>query len=648
MTSPGKSEPLHPFLSGAWPWAILFIVSVLPYVGVLRNDFAYAYDDKAQILDNPCVHNIHLLGQTLTRPIWQILGAQPLAGYYRPVSTIAFLICYQLFGARAAGFHLLSLLLNAGVVLLLFGVAARLFTDRRAALAAATIYALLPVHVEVVAWISASMDLEMTLFYLLAFWCFLSLEDRNGARAFWMSAGMSVSYACALLSKEPAVTLPVLATLYEHFYRCDRAQTFWRQKLQRYGPMWLVCAGYALVRVKIFGEFAHPPGLHPLSLPHMFLSALALVGEYFGLLLLPIRLSALYVFQASTGIDGGVLIGAFIVLVSAVIFAILWKHMRPVSFPILWFFMTLAPVLDARWMGQYVLADRYLYLPSAGFCLLAGWAGVALWQMAERGSALRTAMTAAACLVAALCVLRISTRVLDWQNDITILSQASAMARGDYRIHDGMAQAYWLRGDASDAEREWRQTLQLDPTNAAALASLGAICAQEKRFDQAIPLLERSLALNPNNANAHLDLGAAYAETGKVDSAEEQFRAAIALSPMNFNAHNLLGKLYFDSQRFAEAAYQFHQSLGCEPNLAAYDHLGYISMQRHDYNQAEDDFRRALIMNSADSHAHYNLGLIYAATHRTDEAREELRAALAADPQNPEILSALEKLGTNH
>jgi Flp pilus assembly protein TadD len=131
---------------------------------------------------------------------------------------------------------------------------------------------------------------------------------------------------------------------------------------------------------------------------------------------------------------------------------------------------------------------------------------------------------------------------------------------------------------------------------------------------------------------------------GKMDRAEEQFRAAVLLFPLDFNAHNLLGKLYFDSHRPAEAEQQFRQSLQCEPNLAAYDHLGYIYMQWGDRDRAEKAFKAALALKSTDSRAHFNLGLIYAATGRTPQAVEELHAALAADPNNPEILSALEKL----
>ena len=253
------------------------------------------------------------------------------------------------------------------------------------------------------------------------------------------------------------------------------------QKLLRYAPLWLVCLGYALVRVRIFGQFAHPPGLHPLSLPQVLFSALALIAGYFTLLFWPIHLSALYEFHASTRLDGHVLAGGLAVIVSAIAFGFLWKRARPASFAILWLFITLAPVLDARWMGVYVMADRYLYLPSVGFCLVAGWGCAAVWRAASRrGRGWRTwrwrraawwrrfvwSASARACWIG--------------ESDVTIFRQALTTAPDDYRIHDGLGQAYWIRGDADDARREWLETLRLEPDSIQTLDSLGALYAQEQ------------------------------------------------------------------------------------------------------------------------------------------------------------------------
>ena len=187
--------------------AFLLFLALLPYAGILHNDFTYIYDDKAQILDNPYVHTFGHLREVFTTPVWSFADAHGMTNYYRPVMTFGFLICYQIFGPLAFGFHLASLLLHAAVVMMLYLFAERLFRHRGAAFAVAGLFALHPVHVESVAWISAVTDLEVTFFYLLAFWCFLQVDNPRFGHGLLMHAAMGVCFLLALLSKEQALTL---------------------------------------------------------------------------------------------------------------------------------------------------------------------------------------------------------------------------------------------------------------------------------------------------------------------------------------------------------------------------------------------------------------------------------------------------------
>jgi Flp pilus assembly protein TadD/4-amino-4-deoxy-L-arabinose transferase-like glycosyltransferase len=645
---PGSAESARrgPSLERVWPVVVLLLLAILPYAGMLRNDFTYAYDDKAQIIDNPYAHSFEHWKDVLTTNVWSHKGARGKTNYYRPMMTLGFALCYWIFGPSAYGFHLVSLLIHAAVVLMLFFVAGRLLRNRTAGFLAAGLFALHPIHVESLAWISAVTDIEVTLFYLLTFWCFLRMERLSTARQLGMQGAMAASFVLALLSKEQALTLPFLALIYEHFYREDRSGTTPAQKVLRYAPLWLLSIAYLYFRVRVLGQVARSTALHPLTPYQTVLSALALVGQYISKLVWPGRLSAFYIFHASKHLlDVGVVAGAVGLLMCAVVFGVLWKNARPASFGLLWLFVTLAPVLNAWWMGAYVFTERYLYLPSVGFCFVVGWAGAALWARVRKGRPFgRTALLAAACAIAALCALRIVTRIPVWRDDVTLLSDAAAAEPQDYRLREGLGLAYWIRGNSAAAEREWRVALRLEPKDAQILYELGVVYAEQRRFDDARVLLESSVQMDPEDSDAHLNLGAVYAETGNTDLAEKQFRAAIALTPLNFNSHNVLGKLYFDSGRLNEAEQQFRQSLECEPNLAALDYLGYIYQRQGDSVRAEKAFRAALALNGADSHAHYNLGLIYAAAGRTAQAAQELQAALAADPGNPDIQSTLEKL----
>jgi tetratricopeptide (TPR) repeat protein len=662
---------------------VLILFAVLPYANALLNDFAYVYDDKAQILDNPYVHSFRYLRQIFATPVWSYAGAQAFTGYYRPMMTFGFLVCYRLFGPLAYGFHLANVLLHAAAVCLLYLVTLRLFRDRLLALVAAGLFALHPIHTEPVAWISGVTELEVTFFYLLTFWLFLwvaapagpppggrgirQLTEKvasNGSgpacagrpqgsrRRPWAQAAMLTSFVLTILSKEQAVTLPLLAAIYEHFYRKDRAETTWAQKLSRYGALWLITVGYAVVRLRFLGAFARPKAFHQLTWFQTTLSAVSLVGQYLWKLLWPVDLMAFHAYQRGLTLsDPHVLAGLAALVLCIVAFILFWKRARAVSFGVAWFLVTLAPVLNARWMGLYVFSERYLYLPSVGFCWVVAWAGTALWQRASRLPAQagrraleRGAMIFGSGLLVALCAVRIFTRNRDWRDDVTLLSRTLAVEPKEARLHDGLGLAYWLRGEPEAAEAEWRAALRLDPSNSSTLNYLGMAYARNQRLGEAAKLFQAAISLEPSFARPHLNLGATYAQMGRMEDAERQLRAAVVLTPLDFEAHNLLGKLCFDSGRLREAEEQFRQSLDVEPNVAAYDYLGDIYLRAGARGQAKLAFEAALVLNASDSHAHFNLGLIYAAAGQNAEALRELRKALEADPGSPEVLSALQRL----
>jgi len=159
---------------------------------------------------------------------------------------------------------------------------------------------------------------------------------------------------------------------------------------------------------------------------------------------------------------------------------------------------------------------------------------------------------------------------------------------------------------------------------------------------------KQSLELEPASADAHLNVGAAYAEQNSMGLAEAEFRTAVSLSPLNIQAHNVLGKLYFDAGRPREAEAQFLESAEIEPNVAAFDHLGYIFGRSGDARRAEWAFLAALSVNASDSRAHFGLGAIYAASGRYSEAIREYQAGLKTEPDEPEALAALRKLSSQH
>src|SRR5438132_9253553 len=198
---------------------ILILLASLPYLNALANSFVY--DDRQQILENPYVHSFRYLGRVFGSNVWSFQGAQGVSNYYRPLMTLAYLLCYKTFGQLAFGFHLMSLVLHVAIVLLVFLVTERLFADRVLVLIAAGLFALHPIHTESVAWVAGITDLELSFFFLLTLLLYLRLTDTNTGSEnvpSWLSYVLMVlAYCLALLSKEQALVLPALAVVYEHF-----------------------------------------------------------------------------------------------------------------------------------------------------------------------------------------------------------------------------------------------------------------------------------------------------------------------------------------------------------------------------------------------------------------------------------------------
>jgi len=624
--------------------AFLAVLAALPYLNTLHNLFVY--DDTNQVVNNPYLQNFHHLKEIFTTPVWSFLGGDYSHNYYRPLMSFGYLLCRQFLGPRALAFHLVNLVLNLLVVLLLFLVTWRMFNDRTLAFVAAGLFAVHPIHSEPVAWIAAITDIELALFYLLTFWFFLGLSKVSGRRLILGELSMAVSFALALLAKEPAVTLVVLATLYEHSCREDRKETSVRTKLSRYGPLWLMLLAYLIVRTHFVGGLVRRSQFPDMGPDAVIFSALALAGRYVWKLFWPAKLCAFYVFHMSTSpSDPRVVGGAVALMVLAFLFVFFWNRVRLVSFGLLFFFLNLAPVLNAPWMAANVFTERYLYLPSVGFCWVLGWAGTTLWRAATRHRARwRGIVVVSALAIAALCTLRIIRRNRDWHDDETFYKATLALQPDAYIIHINLAAIYLDRDDFKNAEQELREADKVAPDYPLILNNFGLLNLKLKRYDAALGYLIRSIMKNPNEPLPHLYLAQVYEQTGKADYAEKEYRTAINLSPLSQRAYQGFGEFYFDQGRVLEAERQFQESLRAAKTLSAYWGLGLVYWREGRYAEAEHAFQEAEALVPSSGRTHIMLGLLYTDTKRNREALRELRTGLKSEPTNPQALEALRKL----
>jgi tetratricopeptide (TPR) repeat protein len=544
---------------------------------------------------------------------------------------------------------LVSLLLHVLVVCLVFVLTARLTGDRVCAFVAGALFALHPVHTESVAWIAAVTDLEVTFFYLLTFGIFLAVARPGGRRSEPLVAAMGVTFLLALFSKEQAMTLPALATVYEHFFREDRSETSTSQKLGRYGVLWLVGVAYVLFRIHFLGGLAPEEKFRQVTPQQIVLSAIALVAQYVWKLLWPVRLCAFYVFHPSTSpLDLRVFAGLLALLAFAALFFVCWRsrerNVRFLSFAILWFFATLAPILNAHWVGENVFTERYLYLPSVGVAWLVGLGASKLWSRAGPRPAERRALVLAGFTLGGLFAARIVIRNRDWNNDKVLFTRTLDLSPDAYGVLNSLGIVYWDEGDLDKAESAWRRVLAANPDDPGALINLGLVASQRHQYAEAKGFFQRAMELKPNLEEPHLSLGDTYLKMGLRGPAELQLRAAVAISPSDTRARNRLGRLLFETGRPHEAEEQFRASVRSKPSALAYDFLGLLNIRRGAVGEAVRDFRAALSLEEFDSNAHFGLGDIYRLAGRKAEALSQYQAGLVKDPTNARALAAVQEL----
>ena len=419
--------------------------------------------------------------------------------------------------------------------------------------------------------------------------------------------------------------------------------------------MWVVAALYVGFRHFVLGGFAPSVARPELTWWHIVLSAIALVGGYLQKLVWPLHLSAFYVFHESQHwTDGRVLAGIAGLLICMNVFAWLWQRARIASFAFIWMGATIAPVLNARWMPAGVFAERYLYLPSMGFCWLVGWAAVWAWQAppepedvdpaAARTPAWKRIVPAALALLAIFYGIRTIRRNREWRSQEALFRRTLDEQPDAQLIRSDLGVIFWDRGDTVSAEREWLRALGPGHPYAPTLNNLGLLRSGQKRYAEAIALFQQAMALRPNYMDPYKNLANTYAEMGRGADADDQFQKAVKLDPLSSSGRNAYGHFLVDQHRPAEAETQFRLSAEADPNGEASENLGDILAAKGDLQGARKAYETAVSLNSFDSHARFGLAAVNEREHRVAEAIRDYRAGLETDPTNAEAVAAMQRL----
>lgn len=591
----------------------LFLVlaaTVLAYTNSLSG--AFVFDDTKQIVGNPALRSWGNILRAFTSDVWSFqrgtLTKDIPPPYYRPLFTAYLTLNYKLFGLWEPGWHLMNLLVHCGATVAVFFLIKRLSGDHLIATLAALIFGLHPAHVESVSWISGIPDPLAALFYVPSLIWYVRFRTDGDKKFLFASV---IAYGLSALCKETPLALPLVLIVWE------LTRTKARQSLSARGreiivqmiPFAVVAAVYLAVRFSVLGRISWkhpfmaqvPDSAIWMTVPYVFVS-------YLRHLVAPFYLSLIYGTSfINSATDPRFLLPLALIAALAVL---LWTYRKRLTGRV-WTALALIvapllPVLNLKvFHYEYIIQDRYLYLPSIGFCYLIA---IALSRLSQKRKQLATALA------------------------LIIIVAFGAGTLAQNRVwHDSVSL--------------WRRAVYYSPDSWSTHYNLGLAYLNLKQSQAAVNELTEARRLNPHEPTILNNLGLAHDAAGDSLGAIEIVKEALKLDPTLIEAHNNLGAFLFERKQFNDARLEFSEVLAHDPSsISARFNLARTLAALDEHAPAIREFQALLAADPSDVAARYELAASYAAMERKPEAIAEYTRALQMDTDPKRVEEMRKKL----
>ncbi len=587
------------FISDLPAMAVLIVVGFVVYSGTFGNSFVW--DDEILVVGNSAVKSPAAIPWLFTTGLFPGMEGN----FYRPLQALSYAADYRCWELNPFGYHLSNLLLHIVNSILVLRVLALAGVRRRLSFLAALIFLVHPIQTEAVAYISGRADLLAAFFVLLSLFFFLAEKEKSGSPAaagatrrgfLFLSAGC---YLLALFSKEASLVLPLLVFLVAAAGSRGRGEALGKAAAPSfsgyYAALCTIALLYLTVRYAVLRNGALPLTSNPYPFYQRFLTGWKVLFLYIKVFLLPVGLRMERVISPSLSLFSPLIVLPAILLSGAVIVVFRSRRRYPlVFFGTAWFGICLLPYMN--WFPLNAeMAEHWLYLPSAGFCLLLAVAA----QPFPDGRRARSGRGLAASVFMLAALIFFSTltirRNLDWKDNPTIYRATARNSPRSPRARYNLGNVYLAEGRPAAAEREYRESLRLKPWDLQCRRNLGAAFLRLQRIPEAVREYEAAVSLDPGNPVSLSLLGAAYGLAGRLEEALRVLERSIDLNPRYPQAYNNLGSVLVRLGRFDEAGKAYGKALEMQPGMvdAAFN-LGVVCYRQGRFPEADLLMREVL------------------------------------------------------
>jgi Flp pilus assembly protein TadD len=587
----------------------LSLLILLAYANSLHGEFVF--DDSKQILNNPTLRGPVHLFEAFTTDVWAFQKSYSTdipPPYYRPFFTLWLSLGYHLFRLWTPGWHLLSVLLHLLASWLVFVTIRQAVGKKSLGILAAALFAVHPIHSESVSWVSAVPDVLLAVFFLPAIYFYLQARE-SGRLSDW---GWSLFFfALSTLCKENALSLPFVVLGLELLWpneglshpssMCCTLRI--RAAFVRASGFIIVSGLYLLARYQVLGliTWKHPFD-QDLTGYIAWITVPRVLTSYLRHLVYPFHLSLFY----DTHFVRSAASLAFVVpsLLLAGVFVILlwmWRKLRSgkdsvasksLVFGACLLFAPMLPILNLKaFHEEYLVQDRYMYLPSIGFCVLLALLLLKMVRLFRR----RSIPGAVVGLILVVLLVGTARQNMIWGDSVALWTRAKEHRPNSWHAHYNLGLAFLNHRRFVEAEQELLEAAKLAPDHPTVFNNLGLAQAQLFKNEVAVQSFERAIQLAPTLLEAYVNLGDLQYRLHQVAAAEISFRKALELDPQSTAALFNLAHMHGELGRSETALWEW---------------------------------KRLLELNPDDAEARWQMGRILKALNRPDEARIQWQQAL--------------------
>jgi tetratricopeptide (TPR) repeat protein len=558
----------------------------------------------------------------------------------------------QIFGLNARGHHVTNVLIHAANSVLVFIWLGGLTGARWRSAIVAALFALHPLHVESVAWISERKDVLSAFFGLVCLIAYTTYTRSSAPKRWRYYAVAFVALALGLLSKPMLVTWPFVMLLLDYWplgrstgcvarvadskgtdseemgaqIQSSKAFGLLVEKIPFFALSVMACL-IALATQKAGGAM---PTLEQMPIGGRIANAAHSYVGYIWKTLVPVKLAVIYptvqIWPAwEIALDAVILFG---------ISAFVWWQRRKRPYLIVgwaWFIGTLVPVIGLVQVGNQAMADRYAYLPGIGLLLMIVW-GANEWTMAH--ARFRTPALAAVPLLIALCAWGTIRQTGYWKDSRALFEHAIEVTQNNFIAHNNLAYEYSDSRDFGTAKKHLQSALEINPASDVAWAKLATIRIDEGDLKGARDACMEALRWNTNSADAHANLGMIYVKQGRLAQGIAEYQTAVRLRPWFSIAHYNLANALVRQGMMAEALEEFRQAVRWDPQSAdAHNNYAFLLAGAGRLPEAAEEFRKALALQPGLWRARYGLGNALERMGQHEEAAQLLSEVRRDHPE---------------